>query len=60
MSLVTLFDLHGVCFARSYIARVSFRRVPALIVFLPFLNFRIAHSATLDLRESSFVENCFA
>ena len=30
------------------------------MVFLPFLKVLIAHSATLDWRERSFVENCFA
>lgn len=29
-------------------------------MFFPFLKFLIAHSATLDLRERNFVENCLA
>jgi hypothetical protein len=41
-------------------AFVSFRKVRGLIVFLPFLNFRIAHSATLDWRDRSLVENSLA
>ena len=47
-------------FCRSWVAFVSFRKVRRLIVFLPFVNFRIAHSVILDWRERSFVENCFA
>ncbi len=46
-------------FCRSWIALVSFPSVRGLIVFLPLLKFLIAHSATLDLRERSFVENCW-
>jgi hypothetical protein len=42
------------------VAFVSFRRERGLIVFFPFLKFLIAHSATLDWRDRSFVENCFA
>ena len=47
-------------FCRPWIAFVSFRRVSGLIVFFPFLKCLIAHSATVDWRERSFVENCFA
>ena len=47
-------------FCRAWIAFVSFRKVRGLMTFFPFLKFRIAHSATLDRRERSFVENCFA
>ena len=47
-------------FSRSWIALVSFRRIRGLMVFFPFLKLRITHSATLALRERSFVENCWA
>jgi hypothetical protein len=47
-------------FCRSWMALVSFRRERALIVFLPFLKFRIAHSASPVLRERPFVVNSFA
>jgi hypothetical protein len=43
-------------FCRSWIALVGFRKVRGLLVFLPFLNFRIAHSATLDWRDRSLEE----
>src|SRR4051794_10733626 len=47
-------------FCKSWIALVSFRKVRVLMVFFPFLKFRIAHSATLDWRERSLVENSLA
>jgi len=47
-------------FCKSWIALVSFRRVRSLMVFFPFLKHLMAHSATLDRRERSLVENCFA
>src|SRR5262252_7535250 len=47
-------------FCSSWMAMVSFRRVRGLMVFFPFLKCLIAHSATLDWRERSLVENCFA
>src|SRR5450755_1506249 len=47
-------------FCKSWIALVSLRRVRGLMVFFPFLKLLMAHSATLDRRERSFVENCFA
>jgi hypothetical protein len=39
---------------------ISFRRLRGLIVFFPYLKLLMAHSATVDWRERSFVENCFA
>src|SRR5207244_3349865 len=45
-------------FCRSWIVFVSFRSVRGLMTFSPFLKCRMAHSATLDRREISLVENC--
>lgn len=41
-------------------SRDQVSRERGLIVFLPFLNFLIRHSASLAPRERSLVENCFA
>jgi hypothetical protein len=52
--------LPTLAFCKSWIALVSLMSVRGLIVLFPFLKFLIAHSATLDFRERSFVENCLA
>ena len=49
----------GCRFCRSWIAIISFRRERGLMVFFPRLKLLIAHSASLDRRDRSLVENCF-
>src|SRR5437762_14140177 len=46
-------------FCRSWIAITSLRRERGVIVFFPRLKLLIAHSASLDRRDRSLVENCF-
>ena len=58
--LLSDFSMGNSPFCKSWIARVSLRRERGLIEFFPFLKFRIAHSATQDVRERSLVENCLA
>jgi hypothetical protein len=41
-------------------AFISFSKVRALMLFLPFLKFMIADLATPDWRERRLLENCFA
>src|ERR1700692_1463494 len=59
-SLTSSHNVSAFLFCSSWIAFISLRKVRGMIVFFPFLKFRIAHLATLDCRERSLVENCFA
>jgi hypothetical protein len=49
-----------ILFCRSWIATISFRSEPGLMLPFPFLKFRIVHSPSLDRRARRFVENSFA
>src|SRR5438552_19050433 len=51
------FQFFRFLFCSSWVAIISFRRERGLMVFFPRLKLLIAHSASLDRRDRSLVEN---